>query len=88
MDNKKDTILDGNGTVNKKPSVARKFLPYVILTILLSLSVGARWFFNNLSVEKEQQKFEEYVDRTLKDITARLHSYSMKIGRASCRERV
>lgn len=77
MDNKKDTILDGNGTVNKKPSVARKFLPYVILTILLSLSVGARWFFNNLSVEKEQQKFEEYVDRTLKDITARLHSYSM-----------
>ncbi|MBE0599381.1 MAG: CHASE domain-containing protein [Desulfuromonadales bacterium] len=73
---KKDRDVE-NGTPNKAYLLTRRLLPYLALAVLLVLSVAGWRFYQNLSREREQQRFNEYVDVVVTDITGRLERYKM-----------
>ncbi len=73
---KKDRDAE-NGTPNKAYLPTQRLLPYLVLAVLLVLSVAGWRFYQNLSREREQQRFEEYVDAVVTDITSRLDQYKM-----------
>ncbi len=55
----------------------KKLLPYLVLAILLALSVLAWQFYENTTLEKEERRYNKYVDRVIDNITERLHQYEM-----------
>lgn len=68
-----------NEALNKKRelSLFKKLMPYMALAILLPISVGVWGFYEDLSVRKEQRRFEDYTSEIVQDITERLDKYKM-----------
>lgn len=73
---KKDKALE-KGAPNKAYLPTQRLLPYLALAVLLALSVAGWRFYQDLSREGEQRRFEEYVDAVVTDITDRLERYKM-----------
>lgn len=55
----------------------KKLLPYLMLAVLLALSVLAWLLYEKTVLEREERRYDEYVDRVIDDITERLHQYEM-----------
>ena len=73
---KKDKVVE-NGNLKKAYLSTHRLLPYLALAVLLALSVAGWRFYQNLSREREQQRFEEYVDVVVTDITSSLERYKL-----------
>ena len=74
---KKDVVVNSNGTEKNNRQQFKKYLPYLVLSILISLNIISWQIFTNHSMEKEERRFKEKVDATLQDITDRLKEYQM-----------
>ena len=73
---KKDKAVE-NGNPQKAYLPTRRLLPYLALAVLLALSVAGWRFYQDLSREAEQRRFEEHVDVVVTNITERLERYKM-----------
>ena len=67
------------GTIDKPFCLNRlkNIFPYLALITLLFLSVLVWQYYKNNTLAREEQRFNEYVDRVINDITERLHQYEM-----------
>ncbi len=77
MKDEKYAVMNENGAVKKEYPMSRKLLPYAVLVILLGLSVFAWRYFENLSVQEAQHRFDRYIDDKVRDITDRLDKYKI-----------
>ncbi len=61
----------------RKPSKYKKLLPYVVLAVLLTISVLAWQYFENIAMQEKEHQYSHDVDSVLKEITERLHLIEM-----------
>lgn len=61
----------------KNPPAFRKFLPYVALAVLLSLTVFAWLSWNDVYTKKQRQRYEEAARDVMRGVRKTLNSFSM-----------
>lgn len=55
----------------------RKLLPYITLAVLLTISVLTWQHYEKTAMEREERRFNEYVNSVVKDVTERLDKHKM-----------
>ncbi len=55
----------------------KKILPYIALAVLLALSLLAWQFYEQITLEREERRYNEYINYIVDEITDRLHQYEM-----------
>jgi CHASE1-domain containing sensor protein len=55
----------------------RKYVPFIFLVVLLSLTVFSWLLFHNNKVEEERKIYEEHTNRIVIEVSKRLHHYMM-----------
>ena len=60
-----------------KPLGLKKILPFIALAVLLALSLLAWQFYEQIAMEKEERRYNEYINYIVDEITDRLHQYEM-----------
>ncbi len=67
--------MDENLNQINNLSQFKRFIPYIVLAVLLSLSVAGWRFYESLFMERERHRFDMHVNETVKDIAERLDKY-------------
>ncbi len=60
-----------------KPLGFKKILPFIALAVLLALSLLIWQFYEQTTLEREERRYNEYINYIVDEITDRLHQYEM-----------
>lgn len=60
-----------------KPLGLKKILPYIALAVLLTLSLLIWQYYEQITLDREERRFNEYINYIVDEITDRLHQYEM-----------